>query len=83
MCQWSGLNLSHALGEVPPSVPTDPVRTCRKKRQRATCQPPRFPDPAARHVWEAKRLPASAMPRATASIRSESTPVSAAANSIV
>ena len=83
MFQCSGLNLSQALGEVPPSVPTDPVSTCRKNRQRATCQPPRLPDPAALQVWEAKRAPASAIPRATASIRQASTPVSSAAYSIV
>ena len=59
MFQWSGLNLSQALGEVPPSVPTDPVSTCRKNRQRATCQPPRLPDPADLQVWDANRDPAS------------------------
>ncbi len=83
MFQCSGLNLSQPLGEVPPRVPTEPVRTCSSQRQRATCQPPRLPDPAERQVWEAKRDPASAIPRATASMRSAGTPDSSAANSSV
>ena len=36
-------NLFQALGDVPPSVPTDPVKTFSKCSARATCHPPRFP----------------------------------------
>jgi hypothetical protein len=35
--------LSQAFGEVPPGVPTEPVRTFRKNRQRAVSQPPMTP----------------------------------------
>jgi hypothetical protein len=34
-------------------VATEPVSTLRKNRQRATCQPPRFPAPAARQLCDA------------------------------
>ena len=43
----SGLNLDHEFGEVPPFVPTEPVKTLRKCSERLTCQPPRFPIEAA------------------------------------
>jgi hypothetical protein len=39
------LNLFQPLPDVPPTVATEPVSTLRKNRQRATCQPPRFPAP--------------------------------------
>ena len=50
-----GTNLFQALSAVPPRVPTEPVSTLRKKRHRATCQPPRLPMEALRHVWAASR----------------------------
>ena len=49
-----GTNLSQPLGDVPPGVPTEPVRTLRKNRQRAVCQPPITPADAARQLWAAR-----------------------------
>ena len=81
MFQCAGLNLSQALGDVPPRVPTDPVRTWRNHSVRAACQPPRFPEPVERHVWEAKRLPASPTRSATSASLPASIPHSSAAHS--
>ena len=53
-----GLNLFQALGEVPPTVPTLPVSTFRKCRQRDTAHPPRLPEAALRQLWVEKRVPA-------------------------
>jgi hypothetical protein len=66
---------------VPPSVPTLPVSTLRKNRQRATIQPPRFPAAAARQVWALNREPAPATARATSTTVAAGTPDSASARS--
>ena len=50
-----GTNLFHAFRLWPPSVPTEPVSTCRSMSARAGCHPPRFPDALPRHRCEAKR----------------------------
>ncbi len=60
MSKRSGLYLDHELGEVPPSVPTLPVRTLSRCRVLLTCHPPRFPMAAALHTWVASLLPALA-----------------------
>ena len=77
----AGMNLFHALGETPPSVPTEPVRTLSSHRLRVICQPCRLPAAAARQMCEAKAGAAAAISRATSTIVPAGTPVSRSAYS--
>ena len=76
-----GWNLFHALGDVPPSVPTDPVSTFNKWSVRETCQPPRFPIEGPLQTCVENFLPALPIKLATLIIWSLSICDSAAANS--
>ena len=77
----AGLNLSQPLPPVPPSVATEPVITAMKNRQRAVCQPPRLPAPAARQLWEANLVGCSPMMRAIRRISAAATPQTCSARS--
>ena len=79
--QGKGTNLSHALGDVPPTVPTLPVSTFRKYSALATIHPPRLPAAAERQLWLENALPALAISRATSTIVAAGTPLSSWANS--
>ncbi len=78
-----GTNLFHAFGNVPPSVPMEPESALSRKRQRATCHPPRLPAVALRHVCVLRRLPAEATIPAICSIVAAATPDSASAKANV
>src|SRR5574337_1516112 len=78
-----GTHLSHALADVPPSTPMLPVSTLRKNRQRATCHPPRLPDPALRQLCVASFPPQFATSSAIFRSTFSSTPDSCAAYSNV
>src|SRR3970040_2044770 len=78
-----GTPCSQALAEVPPSTPMLPVSTLRKNRQRATCHPPRLPDPALRQLCVANLPPQLATSSAIPLRRMASTPDSFAAYSNV
>jgi hypothetical protein len=75
------MNLFHALGETPPSVPTEPVSTLSSHSARVTCQPWRLPAAAARQMCEEKAGAAAAISRATATIVAAGTPDSRSAYS--
>ncbi len=77
----AGAYLFQALGDVPPTVPTDPVITFKKCSVLATAHPPRFPAPALRQLCVAKRVPARPILRAISTIISAFTPLSFSANS--
>src|ERR1700722_18161296 len=78
-----GTNLFHALGNVPPSVPTAPSSAESRNSVRETCQPPRLPAAALRQQCTDSRVPAPATSSATWAITAASTPDSAAAKSKV
>ena len=77
----AGIALFHALGAVPPGVPTAPTSTTSHSSARATCQPPRLPAAVLRQMCVARAEPASPSARAICTIVSASTPLSFAANS--
>src|SRR5919202_4860287 len=77
----AGMNLFHALGDTPPTVPTDPVRTLSSHSARVTCQPCRLPAAAARQMCEQNAGAAAAISRATAMVVAAGTPLSRSANS--
>ena len=75
------MNLFQPFGLVPPTLATEPVSTFRSHRQRAVCQPPSLPAPAARQVWDEKRPSAPPMSRPISRICPASSPHSSAARS--
>src|SRR5690606_13476084 len=76
-----GAILFQPFPAVPPLVATEPVSTLRKNRQRATCQPPRFPAPAARQLCDASLVGWAPMISAISRIVPASTPLTCSARS--
>ena len=79
--QGAGMNLFQALGEVPPTAPTAPVRALSSMSARVTCQPWRLPAAAARQMCDAKAVPAAAISCAICTTVAAGSPLSCSANS--
>ncbi len=72
-----------AFGKVPPGTPTAPSSAFSRKSVRETCQPPRLPAAALRHVCVLSRGPAVATSFATSSTTAALTPDSRSAKAKV